>query len=556
MLLMPASETLTRKDFVKSLLIASACAGLPAAARPEQAVETSAITVEDLKAYEAIAGIEFTDDERKEILQAVRGARRGFDSLRKEPIDFTTEPRYVFTPIGGGSRPGAKVTARVSAKDLERRSDDDLAFASVAELGRLMRSRQITSTELTKLSLARLKNYGDKLLCLVTLMEEPALRDAAQADAEIQAGKYRGPLHGIPCGVKDLFATKEAPTTWGANNFEGRTIDLDATVVKKLRQAGAVIVAKLSMGALAQGDVWFKGTCKNPWNPKQGSSGSSAGSASATAAGLVAFAIGTETLGSIVSPSTRCRLYGLRPTYGRVSRYGGMALSYSMDKVGPICRYPEDTALVLAALCGSDANDPSAVDRDFVYPPKLDLRALKIGVLVPQASASAPLRPDAFVDRLRSLGAQIRAVVISPMPDGVSQILDVESGSAFDAFTRDGEARKLKNSSWPQTFRASRYVTAVDYIQAQRARTLLMKKFDEEFGDLDFIVCSGGGYILAHVNYTGHPQIVIPQGVDAQGLPGTKTIIGHVYDEARLIALAARCPGLDYHKTRPDLGVL
>jgi Asp-tRNA(Asn)/Glu-tRNA(Gln) amidotransferase A subunit family amidase len=267
----------------------------------------------------------------------------------------------------------------------------------------------------------------------------------------------------------------------------------------------------------------------------------------------VAFALGTETLGSIVSPSTRCRVYGLRPTYGRVSRYGGMALSYSMDKVGAICRYPEDTALVLAAICGADKNDPSAVDRDFSYPPHLDMSKIKIGVLVPKASVAAALKPDPFVDHLRSQGAEVMPVAFSDLPGALYQILNVESGSAFDAFTRDGEARKLKDSEWPLTFRASRFVSAVDYIQAQRARTLLMKQFDSEFGDLDFVVANGGGYILAHTNFTGHPQIVIPQAPDAQGVFAVKTIVGRVYDEARLIALAARCPGLDYHKTRPDL---
>jgi len=307
------------------------------------------------------------------------------------------------------------------------------------------------------------------------------------------------------------------------------------------------------MGALAQGDVWFRGTTKNPWNRKQGSSGSSAGSAAATAAGLVAFAIGTETLGSIVSPSIRCRVYGLRPTYGRVSRFGGMALSYSMDKVGPICRYPHDTALILAAICGSDPSDPSAVDRDFVYPTRIDLRKLKIGVLVSKTSQKEPLKLDPFLDRLKAKGANLEPIAFSPFPDALYQILDVESGSAFDQFTRSGQVRKLKDSSWPDTFRASRFVSAVDYIQAQRARTLLMNQFESEFGNFDFVISNRSGYILGHTNFTGHPQIVIPQGDDGKGNSDARTIVGRLYDEARLIALAAECDGLDYHKSRPNL---
>ncbi len=553
---MASADGLTRKEFVRSLLVASACAALPSVADASVALPPAAISIDDLRAYEKIAGIEFTDEERKSVLEDIRSARKSFDVVREPPIGFTTEPRYIFTPIGGGSRQHSKVSARVTAQAPSRSklSDEDIAFLSVAELGELIRTGQISSVELTKLYLARLKKYGDGLLCVVNLMEDSALRHAEKADEELKSGHSRGPLHGIPCGVKDLFATKDAPTTWGANNFEGRQIDLDATVIEKLRAAGAIVVAKLSMGALAQGDVWFKGTTKNPWNRKQGSSGSSAGSASATAAGLVAFAVGTETLGSIVSPSIRCRLYGLRPTYGRISRYGGMALSYSMDKVGPICRYPQDTALVLAALCGSDRNDPSAVDRDFVYPPHLDFKKLKIGVLVPKsASDTAAAKSDPFLDHLRSKGAHVSPISFSPIPDALYQLLDVEAGSAFDAFTRSGEVRNLKESAWPETFRASRFVTAIDYIQAQRARSIAMNRFEDEFGDFDFVVTSRSGYILAHTNFTGHPQIVIPQGDDGKGNSDARTIVGRLYDEARLIALAAECPGLDYHRTRPTL---
>ena len=546
-------DGLSRKEFVTSLLLAAAGVGLPSVAQGAGVADE--VTLDDLKAYEKIAGISFTDEERKSVLNDVKQARASLLGLRDMPIGFTTEPRYVLTPMSRGPQVRAKVSARVSGPVPKRTrlSNEDLAFASVAELGGLIKRGELSSVELTRIYLDRLKRYGDKLLCVVTLMEASALRDAAKADEEIHAGHYRGPLHGIPYGIKDLFATKDAPTTWGANNFEGRMIDFDATVVEKLRSAGAVLVAKLSMGALAQGDVWFKGTTKNPWNTKQGSSGSSAGSSSATAAGLVAFAIGTETLGSIVSPSTRCRLYGLRPSYGRVSRYGGMALSYSMDKAGPICRYPQDTALVLAAICGPDPRDPSAVDREFVYDGRVDWHKLKVGVLVQKSALKAALKVDPFLKRLQDLGVSLSPVAFSAAPNALYELLDVESGSAFDAFTRGDEVRKLRDSSWPGTFRASRYVPAVDYIQAQRARTLLMEKFEEEFGELDMYVTAGGGYTLAHTNWTGHPQIVIPQGDDGAGNSVARTLVGRVYEESKLIAVAAKCVGVDYHTTRPKL---
>lgn len=548
---MASTDGLTRKEFVTSLIIAAATVAIPAMAEGQTPPSAPALTTEDLKVFEKVAAIEFTEEERKGILETVTQARGSFIGLHRAAIDFTTEPSTVFTPLNGGSIPGSKVKVNVkaSAVKLAGLSDVDIAYLSVAELGRLIREKKLTSTRLTQIYVDRLKQFGDTLLCVVTLMEASALQEAAAADAEIAAGHYRGPLHGIPYGIKDLFATKNAPTTWGANNFEGRMIDFDATVVKKLRAAGAVLVAKLSMGALAQGDVWFRGTTKNPWNPKQGSSGSSAGSAASTAAGLVAFAIGTETLGSIVSPSQRCRVFGLRPTYGRVSRYGGMALSYTMDKAGAICRYPEDTALVLAAICGSDPDDPSAVDRPFLYDGKVDFHKLKIGVLV---NANASVVMDPFLKKLADFGATLAPVSFTAPPPALFEILEVEASSAFDAFTRGEEVRKLKNSSWPETFRAARFVTAVDYVQAQRARSVLMKEFEHEFGDCDMFVTEGGGYTLGATNLTGHPQLVIPQKSDG-GTSVAKCLVGRHYDEARMIAVASKCIGLDYHTSRPAL---
>ncbi|HLK59937.1 MAG TPA: amidase, partial [Chthonomonadaceae bacterium] len=320
---------LTRKEALKAAVAAVAAGTLPQEGEAQQTQPTTGaeLTAEDLKAYERVAGIEFSEEERTQALRAVNGRRQAYNTLRKQVPDGLPDPRTLFTPIGGGSQPGSRVQAkatpvgRISAAKLD---DEAIAFLNVRELGALLRSKQITPTRLTKLYLERLKRYGDKLLCLVTLTEDLALEQAARAEAELNAGKIRGPLHGIPYGAKDLFATKGIPTQWGADPYQGQMFDHDAAVVERLQEAGAILCAKLSLGSLAMGDVWNKGTTKNPWNPKEGSSGSSAGSACATAAGLVAFGIGTETQGSITSPSLQCRLTGLRPTYGRVSRYGAM----------------------------------------------------------------------------------------------------------------------------------------------------------------------------------------------------------------------------------------
>ena len=361
---MEQKSKITRKQLIKTTLAGAVAMATGAAGETKAEAQTksmSDITTDDLKAAEKIAGISFSEEERKAVLEDVAGFPKKWETLRQPPISYLVEPPTVFTPLHGGSRPNAKVSARVSsvkAMDVKKLSAEDMAFLSVRELGSLIRARKISPVALTQLYLDRLKQYGDKLLCVITLTEELALKQAERAEKEIAEGKYRGPLHGIPCGVKDLFATKGIPTTWGAEPYRHQVFDYDAAVVEKLEAVGAILLAKLSMGALAQDDIWFKGKTKNPWNPSEGSSGSSAGSASAVAAGLVPFAIGTETLGSIISPSARCRVTGLRPTYGRVSRYGAMGLSYTMDKIGPICREVEDCALVLRRCAGRTSAIP------------------------------------------------------------------------------------------------------------------------------------------------------------------------------------------------------
>ena len=550
---MAIDHSLTRKEMLRTMLVAAASTALPVSVLAEQAQPSSdEVTLEDLKSMEKIAGISFTDEERKRVLGEVRAARSGYPGIRKLPIDFTIEPSTAFHPLGGGSIQNAKVRARHSNPRISRPSkDEDLAFLSVRELAHLVKTQQVSPVELTKLYLSRLKTYGDRLLCVVTLTEDLALTQAARAEQEIKNGKYRGPLHGIPYGIKDLFSTKGITTTWGADPYEHQKFDLDATVVRKLEESGAILLAKLSCGALAQGDVWFRGRTKNPWNPKQGSSGYSAGSACSTAAGLVGFSIGTETYGSITSPSVRCRVTGFRPTYGRVSRYGAMGLSYTMDKVGPICREVEDCGLVFAAICGADPHDFASVDRSFEFPRKVDFRKLKVGWVGRETAMAS----DLVVKMLKAAGASVMPVHFSPIPDGVNQILDVESASAFDAFTLGEEIHELKNSNWPETFRGSRYVPAVEYLQAQRARTLVMHKFEEEFGDLDVLVGSGTiNQTLGHCNYCGHPQVALPFGDDGNGNSVSRSIVGRLYRDDELLSIAKAVQDhFDFHRRRPDL---
>jgi Asp-tRNA(Asn)/Glu-tRNA(Gln) amidotransferase A subunit family amidase len=542
---------LSRKELLTATLASLAATGMARSPGDPQgnAVPPADITLDDLKAVERIAGLEFTDEERKAALAEIRSARAGFLKLRETPVAFTTDPMTVFTPLGGGSRPGP-VRVKTSPTRLRRPlAESDLAFLNLRQLGHLLRTRQVTSYELTRLYLDRLKRHGDRLLCVVTLTEDLALRQAERADRELRDGKDRGPLHGIPYGIKDLFATNGIPTTWGADPYKTQVFDFDATVVRRLEQAGAVLLAKLSMGALAMGDVWFRGTTKNPWNEAQGSSGSSAGSAAALAAGLVPFAIGTETYGSITSPSLRCRVTGFRPTYGRVSRYGAMELSYTMDKVGPICRDAEDCALVFAAICGADPHDPSAVDRPFAYPRRVDFRKLKIGYL----GGEDALGKDPAALALREMGATVLPKSFTPVPNGLFAILEVESSSSFEELTRSGRIRELKNSTWPESFRGARYVPAVEYLQAQRHRTVAMRRFEDEFGDLDLLLGQGLGSTLAHTNFGGHPQVLLPWGDDGKGNSVGRSLVGRLYRDDELLAVAkALQDRFDYHRRRPE----
>jgi Asp-tRNA(Asn)/Glu-tRNA(Gln) amidotransferase A subunit family amidase len=410
----------------------------------------------------------------------------------------------------------------------------------------------VSSSELTQLSLARLKRFDPLLKCVVTLTEDLALKQAARADQELAAGKSRGPLHGIPWGAKDLIAYPGYPTNWGATPFKGRVLNVMASVAARLEEAGAVLVAKLSLGALAMGDLWFGGRTRSPWDPRSGSSGSSAGSASAAAAGLVGFAIGSETLGSIVSPCRACGATGLRPTFGRVSRHGCMSLAWSMDKIGPIARSVEDCALVFDAIHGHDGLDPSAVDQPFAWPPHLSLGELKIGYV------EEPRRPTETREELKVLRELGFNLVPIELPTGlplraITLMLGTEAAAVFDELTRKHVTEGL--NSWPETFRQGQFVPAVEYLRAARVRTLLMRSMAKLMKTVDLYV--GSGQDLVITNLAGHPSVVFPGGFadhDGRPAPGSITLTGRLYDESTLLAVAhAYQRATGNHLERPPL---
>lgn len=533
-----------------------------------QQEEEARITREMLDEAEAISGLEFTDEERELMLEGLNENLRSYEALREVEIPNSVPPALYFEPVPPGETIAVEPRPlRRSEGEVDRLPEDleEVAFWPVTRLSRLIGSGAVSSLELTRMYLERLRKYGPKLECVITLTEDLALEQARRADAEIAAGRYRGPLHGIPWGAKDLLSVKGYRTTWGAKPFEDQSIDRDATVVRNLEEAGAVLVAKLTLGALAWGDVWFGGRTRNPWNYEQGSSGSSAGSAAATAAGLVGFAIGTETWGSIVSPCTRTGCTGLRPTFGRVSRHGAMALSWSMDKIGPICRSVEDCALVLDAIYGPDGLDLSVVDVPFNWDAALDVSRLRIGYLKGAFEAEREEQAEwkRFDERtlatLRSLGLDLRPIELPDLPIGaLSFILSAEAAAAFDELTRSGRddqmVRQVRNA-WPNVFRQSRLVPAVEYIQANRVRTLAMQHMAEIMRDIDvYVAPSFGGDNLLLTNLTGHPCVVLPNGFREEGTPTSITFMGGLFEEASALALArAYQEATDHHLRRPEL---
>jgi Asp-tRNA(Asn)/Glu-tRNA(Gln) amidotransferase A subunit family amidase len=518
-----------------------------------QAEQARKITAEMIQQAEWISGIELTEEERKAVSAAVGRDQQKIEALRKVAVDYHVPPAVVFyaaPPQQAGAAIDRDVRPLESSPPVRPKIDDDLAFLPVTELAALVRTRAVSSLELTRLCLERLRKYDPALKCVVSLTEELAISQAERADREIAAGRYRGPLHGIPWGAKDLISWPGYKTTWGAGVFKDQTLETKATVARRLEEAGAVMVAKLTLGSLALGDEWFGGTTRNPWNAEQGSSGSSAGTASAVAAGLVPFGLGSETLGSIVSPCRRCSVTGLRPTFGRVSRFGCMSLSWSMDKIGPIARSVEDCALVFGAIHGYDGLDQTAVDRPFAWPPRREVKSLRVGYF----ENDKPLDERTEIGVLRELGVTLVPIKLpNSLPvSALTLILNTEAAAVFDELTRKGVREGI--GRWATTFRQGEFVPAIEYLRANRIRTLLMQEMEALMSQVDAYVA---GDDLVLTNFTGHPTVVIPNGTrdrSAGEQPGTITFTGRLFGESDLLALAhAYQQATDAHLRRPPL---
>ena len=579
------------------------------------------VTKEMVETAADVADVPIPDEYVQAMLDGLNENKKNYEEIHGLHIPNSVAPAYIFDPVLGGEkfdtvkRPMKLASAPALNISGAPKNIEDVAFYSARQLGHLVRTKKVSSVALTDMYLARLKKYDPLLKFVITFTEDRARAQAKEADRDLAAGRYRGPLHGLPWGAKDLLAVKGYRTTWGAGGFEQQNIDEDATVVKRLDHAGAVLVAKLTLGALAMGDKWFGGMTRNPWNPHQGSSGSSAGSASATAAGCVAFAIGSETLGSISSPSTRCGTTGLRPTFGRVPRTGAMALSWTMDKLGPICRAVEDTSLVLNAIYGPDGQDRSVRDVAFNWDGNLEWRKLRVGYFKDEFELKPPSEPqapkeqttaspeemkkreesrrqraqaqerrkydqrfnEATLAKLDEMGVKLIAVEIPKFPYGAMvPLLTAEAAAAFDDLTRSGRDKLLTEQSpddWPNSFRIARLTLAVEYIQANRARMEAMELWRKLFENLDVIVAPTASEQLVATNLTGHPAVILPNGFrgpdapkpprkdngddDGIGGPGTPvslTFLGQLYGEAKLLAFAkAYQDATGFHLKHPDL---
>jgi Asp-tRNA(Asn)/Glu-tRNA(Gln) amidotransferase A subunit family amidase len=566
------------------------------------------ISPEMLKDALAVAGLSYSDEDQKAMLQAVNRSLTNYEALQELHIPNDVSPPFYFSSI----TPGMKVNRtreplRFSAPAVKRPANlEDVAFWPITQLAQLLKTRQVTSTELTQMYLARLHKYNAKLNCVVTFLDDVALAQAKQADAEIAAGKYKGPLHGIPWGAKDIIAVKGYKTTWGSGAYKDQMIDDEASVVEMLRDAGAVLLAKLTSGELAQGDQWFGGQTKNPWNTEQGSSGSSAGPASATAGGLVAFGIGSETSGSILSPSARCGVTGLRPTFGRVSRYGVMALSWTQDRLGPLCRYAEDCAVVMSVIARPDGRDLSVSEIPFNWNAHLDIKKLRVGYLEGAFEETrdpvAKRNDEATVKQLEALGLKLVPIKVPEWTLDVSAI-GVESAVFFDELVRTGRDKQLTSPGRANGFRSSHLVPAVDYLQSQRARSMMMMKLAEATADVDVYLvptnsggagagrgrgaagtgatpgaaavaatdgaapaggrgrgAGGGGnrsVVQRHftlANLACYPAINTPNGFTDAGTPTNITFYARPFGEGELLAVAkAYQDASGFHLKHPDL---
>ena len=522
-------------------------------------------SIELIQKTASLYDLEFSMAEADSLLDNLNNYTQLIKGMHKTlPTNDIPYP-FAFNPVPLGithQRVSQKVSLPFRADIRLPKNRNDLAFYSIPQLAGLIKTKQITSVELTKFFIERLKKWGDTLESVISLTEDTAMAQARRADEEIRNGKYRGLLHGIPYGLKDLFAVKGYKTTWGSTPYKDQYVDEDSYVYKRLRAAGAVLCAKLSLGALAFNNKWFGGETKNPWNLKQGSSGSSAGSAASVVAGLLPFTIGTETLGSIVSPSTRCGATGLRPTFGSISRSGAMVLCWSLDKAGPICRSAEDCAIVFNYIHGTDGKDPGSVDKNFNYDGVVDFKKLRIAYAenyFKRLAADAPERK--VLEVYQKLGAEIKPV---EFPDSavypvnlINLILNAESAAAFDELTRtnrDDLIERQDKGFWPNSFRAARLIPAVEYINANRYRYNLCKAINDFMKDYDVVIVpSFAGRQLAITNLTGHPVVVMPMGFNQNGSPLSITLIGNLYDEATILAAAkAYQDKTDFNKKRPE----
>jgi Asp-tRNA(Asn)/Glu-tRNA(Gln) amidotransferase A subunit family amidase len=533
----------------------------PEPAAPEPAAEPAGpepIPPEPLRTALDVVGLNFAEAELALMGPRVAKHREGYGRIRAIPVQWELAPAVHFEPriLGLVGRPGRVRAGEVTLPEARRpESPDELAFASIPALAALVRSRAVSCVELATLALDRLARVDSLLHCVVTLTRDRALTQARALDKELARGKWRGPLHGIPWGAKDLLAVRGYPTTWGTPPFADQALDLDATVVERLDAAGAVLVAKLSLGELAWGDVWTGGRTNNPWDLSEGASGSSAGSAAAVAAGAVAFAIGSETLGSIISPAQVCGVTGLRPTFGRVSRHGAMALAWSMDKLGPMCRSAEDAAIVFDAIAGPDGHDETVVSEPLSFPASVDPRGWRIGVVEAAFEKHTPLR-DAL-DELRSFGCELVPIELpKALVEDYWLILDSEAATSFDDITRDGRIRQMvrdEDEAWPNVFRSARLIPAVDYLRANRVRRRLMLDLDAAMRDLDLLVHpSDEDATLAVENLAGQPAIALPWGSRPNGAPDSIALAAHLDREMDLLGFAIAWQSrTDHHKRHP-----
>lgn len=511
------------------------------------------LTTKDILSAAKLLDLTFTQKEVDTMYDGVKENLMGYKLMHKQSLNNNIPMSMWQSPV----LPGMKFNERqdpinwnIPKNVSVPANKNDLAFYNILQLASLIKNKKISSEELTRFFIDRIKKYGDTLQCVIAVTEEIAMKQAKAADAEIAKGKYRGPLHGIPYGLKDLFAVRGTKTTWGAAPYKDQIIDEDAFVYTQLKSAGAVLVAKFTLGALAMGDYWYGGRTKNPWNTQTGSSGSSAGSTSATVAGLVPFAIGTETWGSIVSPSSTCGATGLRPTFGSISRSGAMALSWSLDKVGPICRSAEDAAVVFNYIHGTDGRDMSAVNKPFNYKPATDIKKLKVAYAKNYFDKINDTSRNEWkvLETYKKMGVQLIPV---NFPDSgvynfniMDIVISAECAAAFDEFTRyniDDEMTRQEKYDWPNSFRVSRLMSAVEYINANRHRFLLMMKVNDALKDIDVLICPtrGSGNQGAITNLTGHPVVCMPTGFDKRSdLPTSITLIGKLYDEATILAAA------------------